>query len=115
MEIQMRCIFNNCNKMSEFLIFTSLRTKSLQIFAEKILKEFPLDDYGPVSVILHEQTGSLDDIGNIYRDMIAVLDDQAIYIYTLYSVLSGGQKVLLHVRQSAKIFHTGSRRNCIIS
>ena len=66
-------IFNNCNKMSEFLIFTSLRTKSLQIFAEKILKEFPLDDYGPVSVILHEQTGSLDDIGNIYRDMIAVL------------------------------------------
>ena len=66
-------IFNNCNKMSEFLIFTSLRTKSLQIFAEKILKEFPLDDYGPVSVILHKQTGSLDDIGNIYRDMIAVL------------------------------------------
>ena len=66
-------IFNNCNKMSEFLIFTSPRTKSLQIFAEKILKEFPLDDYGPVSVILHEQTGSLDDIGNIYRDMIAVL------------------------------------------
>ena len=66
-------IFNNCNKMSEFLIFTSLRTKSLQIFAEKILKEFPLDDYGPVSVIPHEQTGSLDDIGNIYRDMIAVL------------------------------------------
>ena len=66
-------IFNNCNKMSEFLIFTSLRTKSLQILAEKILKEFPLDDYGPVSVILHEQTGSLDDIGNIYRDMIAVL------------------------------------------
>ena len=66
-------IFNNCNKMSEFLIFASLRTKSLQIFAEKILKEFPLDDYGPVSVILHEQTGSLDDIGNIYRDMIAVL------------------------------------------
>ena len=66
-------IFNICNKMSEFLIFTSLRTKSLQIFAEKILKEFPLDDYGPVSVILHEQTGSLDDIGNIYRDMIAVL------------------------------------------
>lgn len=66
-------IFNNCNKMSEFLIFTSLRTKSLQIFAEKILKEFPLDDHGPVSVILHEQTGSLDDIGNIYRDMIAVL------------------------------------------
>lgn len=59
--------------MSEFLIFTSPRTKSLQIFAEKILKEFPLDDYGPVSVILHEQTGSLDDIGNIYRDMIAVL------------------------------------------
>lgn len=66
-------IFNNCNKMSEFLIFISLRTKSLQILAENILKEFPLDDYGPISVIMHEQTGALDDIGNIYRDMIAVL------------------------------------------
>ena len=70
-------IFNNCNKMSEFLIFTSPRTKSLQIFAEKILKEFPLDDYGPVSVILHEQTGSLDDIGNIYRDMIVLSKNEA--------------------------------------
>ena len=66
-------IFNNCNKMSEFLIFTSYRTNSLRILAENILEEFPLDEYGPVSVILHEQTGSLDDIGSMYRDMVAVL------------------------------------------
>lgn len=83
-------IFNNCNKMSEFLIFTSLRTKSLQIFAEKILKEFPLDDYGAVSVILHEQTGSLDDIGNIYRDMIAVLVTRPFtYTHCILSCLEG--------------------------
>ena len=66
-------IFNNCNKMSEFLIFTSYRINSLRILAENILEEFPLDEYGPVSVILHEQTGSLDDIGSMYRDMVAVL------------------------------------------
>ena len=78
--------------MSEFLILPLCVQNPCRILAEKILKEFPLDDYGPVSVILHEQTGSLDDIGNIYRDMIAVLVTRSIYIQTLYSVLSGGRK-----------------------
>mgnify|MGYP004465941973 FL=1 len=66
-------IFNNSNKMSEFLIVETADAKALKSLAENILKEFPLQVYGPVSVVLHEQTSSLDDIGTIYRELVAAL------------------------------------------
>lgn len=66
-------IFNNSNKMSEFLIIETADAKILQTLAENILKEFPLEEYGPVSVVLHEQASSLDDIGTIYRELISTL------------------------------------------
>ena len=49
--------------MSEFLIVKTADAKEFRALAENILKEFPLEEYGPVSVVLHEQTSSLDDIG----------------------------------------------------
>lgn len=66
-------IFNNSNKMSEFLIVETADAKAFKSLAENILKEFPLQEYGPVSVVLHEQTSSLDDIGTIYRELVAAL------------------------------------------
>ena len=66
-------IFNNSNKMSEFLIVETADAKELKTLAENILKEFPLKEYGPVSVVLHEQTSSLDDIGTVYRELISAL------------------------------------------
>lgn len=66
-------IFNYSVKMSEFLLVGTADGEMLQRFAGKILEEFPEKDYGPVSVVLHEQSSSLDDIGTVYREMIAVL------------------------------------------
>lgn len=66
-------IFNNSNKMSEFLIVKTADAKELRALAENILKEFSLEEYGPVSVVLHEQTSSLDDIGTVYRELILTL------------------------------------------
>ena len=66
-------IFNNSNKMSEFLSVKTADAKELRALAENILKEFPLEEYGPVSVVLHEQTSSLDDIGTVYRELISTL------------------------------------------
>ena len=66
-------IFNNSNKMSEFLIVKTADAKELRTLAENILKEFPLEEYGPVSVVLHEQASSLDDIGTVYRELISTL------------------------------------------
>lgn len=66
-------IFNNSNKMSEFLIVETADARTLRNLAENILKEFPIQEYGPVSVVLHEQTSSLDDIGTVYRELISTL------------------------------------------
>ncbi len=66
-------IFNYRNKMSEFLLAGAADAAKLARFAANVLKEFPLEEYGPVSVVLHEQASSLDDIGTIYREMIAAL------------------------------------------
>ncbi len=66
-------IFNYCSKMSEFLIAGMADARKLERFAEDVFKAFPLETYGPVSVVLHEQTSSLDDIGTIYREMIAAM------------------------------------------
>ena len=66
-------IFNNCNKMSEFLIVETADAKALKTLADNILKEFSMEEYGPVSVAIHEQTSSLDDIGTVYRELISAL------------------------------------------
>ena len=66
-------IFNNSNKMSEFLIVKTADAREIRTLSENILKEFPLEEYGPVSVVLHEQTSSLDDIGTVYRELISTL------------------------------------------
>lgn len=66
-------IFNNSNKMSEFLIVETADARTLRILAENILRAFPIEEYGPVSIVLHEQTSSLDDIGTIYRELISTL------------------------------------------
>lgn len=66
-------IFNNSNKMSEFLLVKTADAKEFRTLAENILREFPLEEYGPISVVLHEQTSSLDDIGTIYRELISTL------------------------------------------
>lgn len=66
-------IFNYSSKMSEFLLVGTADARILQKFANKVLKEFPEQEYGSLSVVLHEQTSSLDDIGTVYREMISVL------------------------------------------
>lgn len=66
-------IFNYSSKMSEFLLVGTAEAGMLKRFAEQVLKSFSLQDYGPVSVVLHEQTSSLDDIAAVYREMITVL------------------------------------------
>lgn len=66
-------IFNNSNKMSEFLIVETADVKALKTLADNILKAFPMEEYGPVSVVIHEQTSSLDDIGTVYRELISTL------------------------------------------
>ncbi len=66
-------VFNYSNKMSEFLVVGMADAGALQQFAVCVLNAFPVQEYGPVSVVLHEQASSLDDIGTVYREIIASL------------------------------------------
>lgn len=66
-------IFNYNSKMSEFLLAGTADSEMLRRFAHQVLKAFPEQKYGPVSVVLHEQTSILEDIGTVYREMIAML------------------------------------------
>lgn len=66
-------IFNYSVKMSEFILVGTADARRLQQFASQILDAFPEEEYGPVSVVLHDQTSSLDDIGTVYRELISVL------------------------------------------
>ncbi len=65
--------FNYYSKMTEFLLAGNADPAQLSRFADRVLKEFPEAEYGPVSVVVHEQASSLDDIGTVYREMIAAL------------------------------------------
>ncbi|MCD8014510.1 MAG: response regulator [Lachnospiraceae bacterium] len=65
--------FNYYSKMTEFLLAGNADPAQLSRFADRVLKEFPETEYGPVSVVVHEQASSLDDIGTVYREMIAAL------------------------------------------
>lgn len=66
-------IFNNSSKMSEFLVIGMVDARGMNRLAESIQKEFPEEAYGPLSIVIHQQTSSLDDIGTVYREMISTL------------------------------------------
>ena len=111
-------IFNNSNKMSEFLIVKTADAKEFRALAENILKEFPLEEYGPVSVVLHEQTSSLDDIGTVYRELISTLITRP--FNREHSILPVRKRKPESCQETAKRRWSGNqhlhiwRRNCII-
>ena len=59
--------------MSEFLVIGMVDARGMNRLAESIQKEFPEEAYGPLSIVIHQQTSSLDDIGTVYREMISTL------------------------------------------
>lgn len=66
-------LFNNSNKMSEFLVISPGEEELFMDFACKVKDAFPLSQYGPVSIVLHNRPSSLDDIGTVYREIIAAI------------------------------------------
>ncbi|MDO5336600.1 MAG: response regulator [Eubacteriales bacterium] len=70
-----RCLllFHYNSKTSEFLLAGTASLRELQGFAQKVLTAFSKETYGPVSIVLHEQKNLLEDIGTVYREMLAVL------------------------------------------
>ncbi len=65
-------IFNYSDKVNEYLICATMEAEKLQDFAQKVIS-YKGDHDSPVTVVIHEQASSLDDIGTVYREMISAM------------------------------------------
>ncbi len=66
-------VFNYKDKVNEFIIELNATPARLRYIADRILEAFPIDEQGPITIVIHDQASSLDDIASVYREMISVL------------------------------------------
>ncbi len=64
-------VFNYTDKVNEFIIELNATPARLRLIADRILAAFPVEKQGPITVVIHDQASSLDDIATVYREMIA--------------------------------------------
>ncbi len=70
-DVEKLIVFNYTDKVNEFIIELNATPAKLRLIADRILEAFPLGKQGPVTVVIHDQASSLDDIATVYREMIA--------------------------------------------
>lgn len=74
-------IFHYTQKMSEFVMVGNSSPQSVREFARRVEQAFPVEAYGPVSVVIYQmenrrhmdETGLVKNLGKIYRELIASL------------------------------------------
>ncbi len=66
-------VFNYKDKVNEFIVELNATPARLRFIADKILGAFPIDEQGPITVVIHDQSSSLDDIAAVYREIISEL------------------------------------------
>ncbi|RKM61896.1 response regulator [Butyrivibrio sp. CB08] len=72
-DVEKSIVFNYTDKVNEFIIELNATPGRLRLIADRILTAFPLEKQGPVTIVIHDQASSLDDIATVYREMIADL------------------------------------------
>ena len=63
-------LFNYNTKVNEFILCSSLDESDLLKAADSLVKEFPIEQYGPITVVIKERTQAVADMAQTYRDMI---------------------------------------------
>ena len=66
-------VFNYTDKVNEFIIELNATPARLRFIADRILEAFPIEEQGPITIVIHDKATSLDDIASVYREMIADL------------------------------------------
>lgn len=74
-------VFHYTQKMSEFVMVGNSSPQSVQEFARRVEQAFPVEMYGPVSVVIYQmedpqhtdETKLVKNLGKIYRELIASL------------------------------------------
>ena len=58
---------------SQYVIELNATPTRLHFIADRILEAFPIEQQGPITIVIHDKATSLDDIASVYREMIANL------------------------------------------
>ncbi len=66
-------VFNYKDKVNEFIIELNAAPARLRLIADRIIAAFPIGEQGPITIVIHDKSSSLDDIASVYREMIAEL------------------------------------------
>ena len=71
-------IFHYTQKMSEFVMVGNSSQTGMREFAQRVEQAFPIEEYGPISVVLYqkeekEEADLWQNIGKIYRELITAL------------------------------------------
>ena len=71
-------VFHYTQKMSEFIMVGNSDHQRVQEFAHRVEEAFPVEQYGPVSVVLYQNDRQSEEkiwenLGKIYRELISVL------------------------------------------
>jgi YesN/AraC family two-component response regulator len=104
MEDQRSIVFNYTDKVNEFIIELNATPAKLRLIADRIITAFPADRQGPITVVIHDQATSLDDIGAVYREMIAELVTRPFDCRHSVIVCSGGRKTpKIHERYTERL------------
>ena len=72
-DVERSIVFNYTDKVNEFIIELNASPAKLRLIADRIHAAFPIDRQGPVTIVIHDQASSLDDIATVYREMISEL------------------------------------------
>ncbi len=97
-------VFNYTDKVNEFIVELNETPGRLRYIADRILAQFPIEEQGPVTVVIHDRTTSLDDIASVYREMIAALVTRPFSHEHCIVMCSGGRRNSeVHDRYSGRI------------
>lgn len=66
-------LFNYNTKVNEFILCNSADENELLDIASGLVRKFPIEQYGPITVVFKEKTQAVADMAQTYRDMISAM------------------------------------------
>ncbi len=66
-------VFNYSIKVNEFIVCIQTKKDELKSFATRLMDAFSIEEYGPITVVIREQTQAVGDMAEIYREMITCM------------------------------------------
>lgn len=97
-------VFNYTDKVNEFIIELNSTPARLRLIADRIFTAFPIEKQGAITIVVHDQASSLDDIATVYREMIAELVTRPFGVsHSIVTCTGGNRASKVHDHYSSRI------------